>query len=215
MPVMSARGAAITRPSRGPGGSSRSSAPGPSAQRRRRLEAHPARAPGSRRGSASAGRRAATRPRSISPAKPTSSRDRLGEVADARLDAGADVDRLGAVEVLGGEQQRAGGVVDVEELARRRARAPERRPVSSPRRGPRRTCGSSPRSRASPRGRSCRRARRGWRRSGRRSRSRTGAGRRRRARASSSSRARTARWTPPGSRPRVAPRVNGTGVNFG
>src|SRR4051794_29099399 len=51
--------------------------------------------------------------------------DRLCEIANARLDARADVDRLGAVEVLRGEQERAGRVVNVEELARRRARAPE------------------------------------------------------------------------------------------
>src|SRR3954447_7599641 len=51
--------------------------------------------------------------------------DRLGQLSDARLDAGADVDRLRAVEVLGREQQRAGGVVDVEELARGGSRAPE------------------------------------------------------------------------------------------
>src|SRR4051794_37203061 len=52
--------------------------------------------------------------------------DQLSEVADARLDAGADVDGLGGLEALGGEQQRAGGVIDKEELARRRAGPPHR-----------------------------------------------------------------------------------------
>src|SRR4051794_34450259 len=44
--------------------------------------------------------------------------DELGEVADPRLAADAEVDRIGDVEPLGGQQQAARGVVDVEEFAR-------------------------------------------------------------------------------------------------
>ena len=53
-------------------------------------------------------------------------RDELGEVADGGLAPDPEVDRVGDVEVLGGEQQPARGVVDVEKLARRRAGAPQR-----------------------------------------------------------------------------------------
>src|SRR4051812_44216675 len=38
--------------------------------------------------------------------------DQLGEVADARLDPGPDVDGLGGLQALRGEQERAGRVVD-------------------------------------------------------------------------------------------------------
>src|SRR4029450_6737006 len=52
-------------------------------------------------------------------------RDGLGEVADRDLDAGAEVDGLRLVVALRGEPDPLGGVLDVEELARRRAVAPE------------------------------------------------------------------------------------------
>ena len=61
----------------------------------------------------------------ISPVKPVSLGDQLHEVADRDLLAGAQVDRLGAVVALGGEDDALGGVVDVEELARGRAGAPD------------------------------------------------------------------------------------------
>src|SRR3954465_7434499 len=51
--------------------------------------------------------------------------DRLGEVADARLLAGADVDRIGGLQPLGRQQQGPRRVVDVEELAARVAGAPQ------------------------------------------------------------------------------------------
>src|SRR3954447_8058276 len=52
--------------------------------------------------------------------------DRLGEVADARLHARPDVHRLRRIELLGGKDHRPRGVVAVEELAGRAARAPQR-----------------------------------------------------------------------------------------
>ena len=52
-------------------------------------------------------------------------RDQLGELADRDLDARAEVHGLGAVVALGGEHEPFDAVVDVEELARRRAVAPE------------------------------------------------------------------------------------------
>ena len=70
--------------------------------------------------------------------------DRLGELADRRLDTGAEVDRLRPVVALGGEQQPVGAVVDVEELAGRRAVAPEH-DLAGRRRA---SCGSGPGSRA-------------------------------------------------------------------
>src|SRR5829696_10486054 len=45
--------------------------------------------------------------------------DGLGELADGGLDAGAEVDRLGAVVALRREHQPLDAVVDVEELAAR------------------------------------------------------------------------------------------------
>src|SRR3954452_10052563 len=51
--------------------------------------------------------------------------DQPGELLDRDLLARADVDRLLAVVWLGGQRERSGRVVDVEELARRRAIAPE------------------------------------------------------------------------------------------
>src|SRR5690349_11586651 len=51
--------------------------------------------------------------------------DQLGELADCRLDAGAEVDRLRVVVAICGEQQAVHAVLDVEELACRRAVAPE------------------------------------------------------------------------------------------
>ncbi len=61
----------------------------------------------------------------ISPSKPVSSAIELGELADRDLVAAAEVDRLGAVVPLCGEQESLGAVVDVQELARRRSVAPE------------------------------------------------------------------------------------------
>src|SRR5262249_13187802 len=51
--------------------------------------------------------------------------DRLGQIPDPGLRAGADVDRVGDVEPLAAEHQTPGSVVHVEELARRLARAPQ------------------------------------------------------------------------------------------
>ena len=51
--------------------------------------------------------------------------DRLGELADRDLVAGAEVDRLGAVVALGREHEPLDAVVDVEKLPGRRAVAPE------------------------------------------------------------------------------------------
>src|SRR5579862_790478 len=51
--------------------------------------------------------------------------DRLGELANRGLDAGAEVDGLGPVVPFRGEQQSFGAVVDVEELAGRGAVAPQ------------------------------------------------------------------------------------------
>src|SRR6478735_9976337 len=51
--------------------------------------------------------------------------DRRGQLADRGLDAGAEVDRLGAVVELGRTDEAVRAVLDVEELARRRAVAPE------------------------------------------------------------------------------------------
>src|SRR3954452_11267681 len=90
------------------------------AQRRRRLEAHPL--PGAR--DVEVARRLAVGLRGVPldlARVADEGADRLGKVADPGLDTRADVDRLGAVEALGGEEQGAGGVVHVEELARRRA----------------------------------------------------------------------------------------------
>ena len=61
----------------------------------------------------------------ISPSKPVSSDDQLDQLADRDLPPDAEVDRLRAVVALGGEDDPLGGVVDVEELARRAARAPD------------------------------------------------------------------------------------------
>src|SRR4051794_35765362 len=52
-------------------------------------------------------------------------RDQLRQLADRRLDARAQVDRLDAVVPLGRQGQTLGCVVDVEELARRRPVAPQ------------------------------------------------------------------------------------------
>ena len=57
--------------------------------------------------------------------EPTSRRDELGGLADRRLLAGAEVDRLGTVVPVAGEREPGDAVVDVEELAGRRAVAPE------------------------------------------------------------------------------------------
>ena len=90
-------------------------------------------------------------------------RDQLGQIADRDLVAGAEVDRLGAVVPLGGEHEPFDAVVDVEELARRRAVAPEH----DRGRRCRASCGSGRESRATSRGRSCRAGRRGSRAGGR------------------------------------------------
>ena len=131
--------------------------------------------------------------------------DRLGELADRDLDAGAEVDRL--------RRRRS---------ARPRARTPRprprrrgtrasasRRPRARPRRGSRASCGRAPGSRARSRGRSCRAARRGSPGGGRPRRARTARGRPARRRAPTSSRRRTARSSPPGSRSRAPPRGTG------
>src|SRR5690606_21094285 len=51
--------------------------------------------------------------------------DRLGELADGDVGAGADVDRSGKRDVFEQEQARVGEVVGVEELAPRRAGTPD------------------------------------------------------------------------------------------
>src|SRR5258708_279395 len=51
--------------------------------------------------------------------------DQRGQLTDRYLLPRPEVDWIGAVVVLGGEQQAVGGVLDVEELAGRRAVAPE------------------------------------------------------------------------------------------
>ncbi len=51
--------------------------------------------------------------------------DQLDQLADRDLAPDAEVDRLGAVVALGGEDDPLGGVVDVQELARGRAGAPD------------------------------------------------------------------------------------------
>ena len=110
---MSSRG--TTRPSsRGRRGAA--SAPGSrtAARARRRVELR-----------AAAGRSASSCPRRSRPSKPVSS---AIVSASSRIDVSTPVPRLtgaGAVVPLGREQQRLGAVVDVEELARRRAVAPE------------------------------------------------------------------------------------------
>ena len=115
------------------------------AERRPRAEAEQLARPARRRASAAAGRSASTCPSAISPSKPGQLGDELGQLADRVSDAGAEVDRLGAVVALGREQQALGAVVDVEELARRRAVAPEH---DLARVAPRASCGSAPGSRA-------------------------------------------------------------------
>src|SRR3954447_9290343 len=57
--------------------------------------------------------------------EPRQLRDQLGELADRRLDTGAEVDRLAGVVPLGRERQARRRVVHVEELAGRRAVAPQ------------------------------------------------------------------------------------------
>ena len=155
-----------------------------------------------RRGCAAA-RSASTCPRRCCPSKPTASRDELGGLADRGLDARAEVDRLRAVVALGREDEAVDAVVDVEELARRRAVAPEHDLVGP---GPRSSSGSAPGSRATSRGRSCRPARRGSPAAGRSRSCRTARGRPARRRAPPSSRRRTARSSPRGSRSRGRPR---------
>ena len=81
-------------------------------------------APGWRRRRGGAGRRAwwcpsGPRPRSRRARTMISTRSRIGQ-----LPVGAEVDRLAAVVALGGQHDALGGVVDVEELAAGRARAP-------------------------------------------------------------------------------------------
>ena len=51
--------------------------------------------------------------------------DQLDELPDRDLPPGAEVDRLRAVVALGGEDDPFGGVIDVQELARRGAGAPD------------------------------------------------------------------------------------------
>src|SRR5262245_58437135 len=51
--------------------------------------------------------------------------DRLDEVADRDLHAAAKVDRLVALVALGRQHDPRGGVLDIQELARRRAVAPD------------------------------------------------------------------------------------------
>src|SRR5204862_4322416 len=51
--------------------------------------------------------------------------DRVGEIADLRLAPGADIHRFRGLKPLGRQQQRARGVVDVEELARWLTGSPE------------------------------------------------------------------------------------------
>src|SRR3954453_13941655 len=127
MPVMSARGTAPPPSGRGQRVmlAEALDRPGePLAQRHPRLEAHPL----ARAGRVEEARGVAVRSRAVPDDLALVAdelADGLGQVADARLDARADVDRLRAVEVLGGEQERAGRVVDVEELARRPAGAPQ------------------------------------------------------------------------------------------
>ena len=60
-----------------------------------------------------------------SPRKPVSSTMSADQLADRDLAAGAEVDRLGIVVALGREHDALGRVLDVEELARRRAGAPD------------------------------------------------------------------------------------------
>ena len=131
----------------------------------------------------------------ISPSKPVEVGDRLGEVADRDLVAGAEVDRLGAVVALGGEQR-----------ARRRSRrrrgtraSASRRPRARPRPARRPSSGSGRGSRARSSGGSCRPGRRGSRAAGRcATAARTARGRPARPRARPSWRRRTARSSPPG-----------------
>ena len=87
----------------------------------------------------------------------------LGELGDRQVVAGADVDaaparRRRAPSVHAG----VGEVVDVEELAPRRAAAPDDDLVVAARLAPRAPCGSAPAARGCSRGRSCRPGRRGW-----------------------------------------------------
>src|SRR3954469_9139355 len=120
MPVMSARGTArpLGRRQRVVLAEALDGAGQPLAQRRARLEAHPLARARRVEGALGLPVRARAVPDDLALGADEVA-DLLGQVADAGLDAGTDVDRLGAVQVLGREQQRAGGVVDIEELAGR------------------------------------------------------------------------------------------------
>ena len=115
----------------------------------------------------------------------------VGQVADRDLVAAAEVHRVARVVALGGEHDPLGGVLDVEELARRRAVAPQHDLGVAALARARRTCGSSPGSRATCAGRSCRAGRTGSPGTARRCSCRTARGRPATAPAASSWRCRT------------------------
>ena len=101
------------------------------------------------------------RSKTSSPRKPTMSAIERGELRDRDVLAAADVDDLGRVVALHEEAQRVGQVVDVEELAARRARAPDGDFGGAGRLSPCGTCAAARAGRAKSAGRSCRRDRRG------------------------------------------------------
>ena len=118
---------------------------------------------GRRRAACAACRRALSVSQAISPSSRRPSATSLGELADRDVVAGADVDGLRGVVVLEQEHDRAGQVVDVQELALRGAGAPDRDAARAPfvlgvveaaDQGGQHVRGLP--------GRSCRRGRRGW-----------------------------------------------------
>ena len=136
----------------------------PVAQRRRRLPAEELAGAASRRGRGAAGRSASSVSQMISPSKPVTS---ATISASSRIEVSSPVPRLTgsrAVVALGGEREPLDAVVDVEELPRRRAVAPEHDLVPALEHLPDQLRDHV---RAS-RGRSCRAARRGWPAGGRR-----------------------------------------------
>ena len=103
-----------------------------------------ARGAASRRAACAACRRACVASKTSSAPGCDDVAHRLRELADRQVLAGADVDVLGVVVVAHQEQAGVGEVVDVEELAARRARAPDRRPRRGRLASRRGTCGSAP-----------------------------------------------------------------------
>ena len=76
--------------------------------------------------------RAWSRPTQAVPSKPVSPRINSGEITNSNLAAGAEVDRLGPVVLLGGQYDAFRGIVHIEEIHGWPCRFPRPSPFSAP-----------------------------------------------------------------------------------